>query len=114
MSITARIKALVFGKKAKQSKPSASIADHMAKMGQMARSMPPKNGAIPEGDGTGTFGKSFVLILFDEYGRAFQIRGAKISGGTFSPVYPARTAVMEMMDELGTSDFALEPGALEE
>ena len=55
-----------------------------------------------------------AVLIFDGHGRVFQVHDAKISHGTFSPTYPARTAVIALMDRLGTADMAYQPGAFQD
>lgn len=38
----------------------------------------------------------------------------KISDAKFIPIYPARTAVIALMDRLGTADMAYQPGAFQD
>lgn len=108
-----RIKSLFARKAQANEPPAAPKIDSMKLMRDMARAAPPPSGPMARGNIANALGTDMAVIcLFDNLGRVFQITGANITGGEFTPVNPARTAVMKMMDHFETSDFTMQAGAM--
>lgn len=106
-----RIKA-IFARKAPA--PQKPRPGHIKTLKDMARAAPPTTKDVPNGDIVDIFGPCSTILLFDAKGRVFQLIGGKMTGMNFCMIAPARTEAISLMDRLDTTDFVIQPGALEQ
>ena len=74
-------------------------------MKDWARSAPPPDGPIPDGDLLSHLGASrLVAILMDDRGRAYHISNIDLNGANLARLEQPRTALNELMDAYGVKD----------
>lgn len=74
-------------------------------MKEWARTAPPADGPIPDGDLASHLGCTrLVAILLDDRGRAYHISNLDLNGAQLARFEQPRTAINELMDSYGVKD----------
>lgn len=84
---------------------SEKPANPIDMMKDWARTAPPADGPIPDGDLLGHLGATrLVVILMDDKGRAYHISNLDLRGVSLARLEQPRTALNELMDAYNVQD----------